>query len=617
MSTQFLNNVTVTGKLSAGGGIYGLRLDPEGQLRYNDSDELQVQGEPGVVFFAVRPSHPQSTDNLNIKRFPDPVDLPCSTPYFKTVGSAWRQCIKNPALSYVIFVDEDVNESLASYNFSSSCTTRSYTAAELPQNFRNAGLKPGLYMWPKNRFDQPVYTTSTTANSSYLQQGLRIEARYLSELGVYVTRRKYNEPPRKIIYNVYVAQNANLARFNLGTNPQEWLRVPIWNTDRVQQGDVFYHYLTLHIFRQVTTGRFEPDFDALQEQRTDGEKPNFEIDPLVTRSFLFQRARIAPACSYNNICIEVDSNCTDVRPLICTDTHIDFRNVTFACLGQGVYKLGCVYGDGISHIYFTGENLADPLNRFSAVYPGYGLAVIGNRRPTFDGLATKLSCIARLNGQRFVARWGAINNPRAAGYLSHTHNIILDGSINFYLRGLTGPWYAPISSYLAQNACIFLGPNAQIRGFALRGGKDRHDINLTSTNWAVWPMAITFQPAWGKFLSFRYANARWSVTNWVLPNGTPTKFADQRFWNLNNSSNSVVPFNRVIENLNIADKSFKLSEEFRDDHNAIIQTSKGSINSSNLNRIFINTSPNELPLAYTRGTRPGWYSINGYNVRYY
>lgn len=447
--SAFFNNITanratVTNTLSVGGDIYANKIygkidyDPFSPLYYNSKNQLSLNTTKNYIF-AIRPSDEYSSDNINIPRttngdwwsdygniHEDPEVL---KPYFKSLQPIFDYVYKNgiEGNNLTIYIDEDIIEGENKVNYFtvdssgtySGCTVTGnlsaafYSTEYLGSNYpylTAAGIKGGDFLWG--------YDNSVDANGvfSYIDvppinfKTIDVHGRW--EIGS-LTRsngtkyytlsgRQYNQSPRKISFRTYVCTNPKLSFGTFTNYASTWIQP---KTKANIQG------------RQVA---FKHDTNL----------------------------------SLNNLCFEFNTNCIDSTGLVFYNGQSRLSNITVALLGKGVYSYGALNLQSTdTYVHICGKQLGDP-TRFSVanwnnwsyagynygtpnIYPGYGLAVVGNQnaaQPTVVSFGPNSSPTGIINVNN-----GAMlditdyDTARINGrYTQLNSSIILDGKYNCY-----------------------------------------------------------------------------------------------------------------------------------------------------------------------------------------
>jgi hypothetical protein len=325
-----------------------LDVDPSGEL---------TTPENGIVYVAVRPSHPDATDDVNVFRETHSGDssLQVRTPYFKSVGGAERYLRKYVGYSVVIYVDEDCQEYIPSVQgVSETGLSWKYVKhSELSQTLKDQGLKSGIYVWsntlgqiPQGRVFNPVAVRTNYANFT-------IRGRFQDTgNGHYITTKPFNQAPPNIVSNVYWCTSTTLTPYDLGTDASVWTNVPSSGT---------------------------------------------------TVAYVLNLGNIGGACQVFNVTISQDTNSRSAaQPLgAYSYNRMDHGNVTLHMPGKGYYY-GPVFALG-SATTSTMITNGDPENK-PVYFPGWSCAYVGRD----DARSTILS---RLNYIADITSYGGITNP--------------------------------------------------------------------------------------------------------------------------------------------------------------------------------------------------------------
>lgn len=542
-------------------------LDPGGGLEFNAELQVRIRPTLPTVRIAVRPS--VGIDNPAIKRNINTItnDSTVAGPYFKSLGGATVYMNQNPANNYIVFIDEDSNETLIPENVSVFTSTGSTTmqvssVATLPSNFVSANLKPGAYIWNNSTSPTRSAVIGTRSQAYGIQGTLVIMSRYDAGGGVFTTTRKFNQAPKKVIYNLYVSNSNTLAYGNLGTDPSNWSLIPFYyTTDQIQ-------YFP-----------FRPFYWS-----------NIDIVEL------------------RNICFEFDSNCTDTTCIYFNYSRCTLINTTVKVGGSTRYSWGAVLCDSVGVIVLgraqdTTQRLADPVTN-TLVYPGHGLAIVGPDNYSVDMLyGIRMYSGVRLFGFTNVY-YGSASDP-GIGTVHHGA-IIIAGRINFSGYAVIGQGTTTSGdSAINASPILFLKNGSVITGYMYTLGSitERPGFRPATTNYSVIPVYMerynSIQYWFANGFSDAFTLRQWSVTPTTNPPILTNGYL--RFWNLNGQTPSIYgtfaggffTYSAFYQNSNISIYSYDPS------NNLTISNTGG----------WVGTPPSF--------DQAGAWNINGYTLNYY
>lgn len=438
------NHVTVTNTLSVQNDLYAnkifgqVNIDPFSQLYYNNKNELSISQEQNYVF-AVRPSDDYSTDDISIPRTRNGLwwsdygniheDGNVLKPYFKNLQPVFDYVYKNGIYgnNLTIYIDEDIIEGEQKPNYFTTDKSGSYggctTTGNLTAGFYStewlganypyltaAGLSGGDFLWG--------YDPASDMNGvfSYIDvppvkfKNIDIHGRWdigpltrTNNTSYYtLSGRRFIDPPRKISFRSYVCGNPRLGYGTFTDKVSTWTEV---RTKATVQG------------RQVS---FKHDTNL----------------------------------SLNNLCFEFNTNANDSTALVFYNGQSRLSNITVALLGKGIYSYGALNATTQdTYVQVCGNFLGDP-TRFTPstwnnlvfagynyetpnIYPGYGLAVVGNPsilNPTLISFGPNTEYTGFINvnnGAMFDLT--DYNVARKTGRYSYLQSsVILDGKFNAY-----------------------------------------------------------------------------------------------------------------------------------------------------------------------------------------
>jgi hypothetical protein len=436
------DNLSVQNNISAKNIFGKINIDPFSQLYYNDSNQLSIATNEDY-FLAVRPSDPYSTDNVNVPRTLNgdwfsnngynKEDQNVLKPYFKNIQAAFDYIYNNNIIgnNLTIYVDENIvaGENKANLftpddsgkyagctvtgNLSAGFFSTEWLGSRYP-SLTAAGVLGGDFIWAKNN-TYDAFGTFSYLNVQELQfSKVILQSRYdlgkqvmISNTSYYSpSARKFTDAPLNISFRTYICSDPTLSYGQFGTLAN---MVSTWTSNRTKasiQG------------RQVSFNH------------------NTELE-------------------IKNLCFEFNTNANDSTGLVFYDGRTKGSNLTVALLGNGVYTYGALYLNSQNSYYQAcGETLGDfsvfnnnnwgnyvSLNGYNFntpnIYPGYGLAIVGNydlNKPTIISYGVNgayTGFINSYNGSNFDITDYNVN--RTIGRLSYIQSsLILDGSFNAY-----------------------------------------------------------------------------------------------------------------------------------------------------------------------------------------
>lgn len=591
VSTASIQNFSVTpNKLSqtagtnlSSGGFEVLTtnsLDPLGGLEVNLQKQLRIRQAPTTIYIAVRPS--VGTDSTSVVRAVNPTsnDPAVLQPYFKSFGGACTFIKANRNNNVVIYIDEDSNELLNSSNLTLSNGTGilQISAVEsLPSSFTAAGIKPGAFLWNSagsNRiFFSALYGNSSLSN---VLGFVTVLSRYETGTGSWTTTRKFNQAPKKLIYNAYITNDPTLSYGTLGASASNWSEIPV----TVVAGQNFRQYFPF-------------------------------------RPILFQNNI---GISFINVGLEINTNATDATCFYCNNDRMFFTNCTVKLGGKTRYNWGAVLMDGQGDVQIgTNSNtylLQSPVPGETSInYPGYGLAVIGN---SVSQDAIKMLGVVRLynNSRLFQINTIRTSDGPGAG-APHTWAFILSGHIN--IDGGAGvvqntvtvadTIYSP-SIWFVDNS-----PGTRITGHFLNDNLvSPIFIDYTTPNTAIYPMNFTNYNSY----VYTFNNGLTSDTvlsQWTLSlSSTPAPLINGSrlsFWNLNTQfpTASTSGYGNATATTDPNVQSFGIIASLRNINSGLNTTSLNNTLSSTAFDAFVRRPPG----LYDQGA----YLINGYRINLY
>jgi hypothetical protein len=510
------NFATITNTLSVGKNIFAnkiygkIDIDPFSQLYYNDQNQLSINTNQDYTF-VVRPSDEYSTDNIRVPRTLDGdwwsdygnvhEDEKIHKPFFKSLQPIFDYVYKNGIIGnkLKIYIDEDIIEGEDKVNYFTTDKSGTYAGCTVQGN-----LSAGFYSteWIGSRFPQLtaagvlggdfIWGFDNNADMSGVFSYINVPPIQFKNVDIYgryeigsLTRtngtkyytlsgRRFNDAPRKISLRSYVCTEPRLPFGTFTPYVSTWTAC---RTKTSVQG------------RQVA---FRPDTNV----------------------------------SLNNLCFEFHTNSNDSTGLVFYDGQIKASNLTVALLGNGVYTYGALNLNSTdTYFHLCGFHLADP-TRFTPttwnvlnfdgynyetpnIYPGYGIAIIGNRSiatPTIInfGNDNEYTGILNVNNGAFFDKTDYDIARKVGRYTQLQSSVILDGRFNAY-------------SYYQ------LGDNSRIQGseiLFITDGFSLSSRNIRSNNTAVNGLPATFNlqiydnPSF-KF-NFKYINFKGTFSTLVV-----------------------------------------------------------------------------------------------------
>jgi len=140
-------DISVTGASAT----HTVKLKNAGGLEFDDNGEIKLSPSNSMYYIAIRPSHPDSSDDIYLAREYNISDPNVLIPYFKTLNGAISYARQNIAGNVTVFVDEDCNlKDSFSFTASSTLAGRYVTESELDDlGLLGDGYLEGLYVWNK------------------------------------------------------------------------------------------------------------------------------------------------------------------------------------------------------------------------------------------------------------------------------------------------------------------------------------------------------------------------------------------------------------------------------------------------------------------------------------
>jgi hypothetical protein len=542
-------------------------LDPIGGLEFNSNLQVRIKPSLPTLRLAVRPS--VGTDSSTVSRTISslPGDIDVSGPYFKSFCGACQYMTVNPNNNYIIFIDEDTNETLTPENVvittSTGTSTLQLSSVEnIPLNFTSANLKPGAYIWNNSATPTRSAVFGTKSTVSAVQGTVIILSRYDSGGGVFVTTRKFNQAPKKIIYNLYISNSTTLPYGSLGTDPDNWVLMPFYFTSDIKQYFPFRPFYWTGI-------------------------SNVQL---------------------RNICFDFDTNCTDSTCIYFNSSRLNVINTTVRCGGNTRYAWGAILCDGTGTIILgsnqtTAQRLLDPVT-LEPNYPGFALAIVGPDNYTVD----MMHGIRIYNGVRLfgftVSYLGGSTSP-GIGTLHH-NAIILAGRINFDSQTIIGQSTVTTGDGSINAATVtFVKSGSIFTGYPYGYGSTtvRPGFITSSPNYTVLPVylekynSISYSTDNG--LADSYTIRQWLTTPTVNPPILTNGYI--KFWNLNNQTNSTYG--------TFAGTLFTYSAVYQNSNISIVTYNDSNILTSSATGGFTGPAPSF--------DQVGAWNINGYTLNYY
>jgi hypothetical protein len=438
------NNATIYNNLSVGNEFYSNKIygkidyDPFSSLYYNSKNQLSINSVKDYVF-VIRPSDDYSTDNINIPRTLDGdwwsdygkihEDKNVLKPYFKSLQPIFDYVYKNglEGNNLIIYIDEDIIEGENKVNYFTTDNSGNYSGCTVNGNISAAffsteyigsnyphltaaGVFGGDFLWGyDNRADINgvfSYIDVPPINFKSIDVYGRWDVGSLTRTDntkyYTLSARRFIDSPRKISFRTYVCTNP---RLSFGT---------------------FTDYVSTWTAPKTKTS-------------VQGRQVSFKHDTNL---------------SLNNLCFEFITNSVDSTGLVFYNGQSKLSNVTVSLLGKGCYSYGALYlNSPDTYVHICGTPLGDP-TRFTPlnwnswsyagynyetpnIYPGYGLAIVGNNdetSPSIINFGPNSSPTGFLN-----INAGALLDikdysvARKTGRYTHLNSsVILDGKYNAY-----------------------------------------------------------------------------------------------------------------------------------------------------------------------------------------
>jgi hypothetical protein len=489
ITTQNVYSTNLHGKID---------IDPASlSLYYNNLNQLGFSSNREYKF-AVRPSDSHSTDDITLARtYAGPWDSTNAIedsdvlrPYFKNLKNVFDYVAgKGLAGSNLkIYIDNDIvcGEKSAgdggTYNgltVTGNLTSAYYSKEWLNANYPalvSAGILGGEFVWANNPDIAVNGKISHITVPALKFNNVSVIGRYQIGTTIYSGKtyyseyRKFNQAPRKISCRTYVCTTTALSFKQFDTNPARWNYV---NTNNLVQ------------FRPI-------EFNGSTTTTT----------------------------KIKNICFEFNSNTYDSTALDFYNGNNILSNTTVALLGPAIYSYGALnLNSQPTKITINGDYLLDPYFVTSTwstsawtiaglqdpnVYPGYGLAIIGNpstKNPTI---------INSYNGSYDVGfinvKGGSTFNMEDPDYLNRNFgqksslkaSIILDGTFN-----ANNLFYVDNKNTIFNNEQIFSTVNFKLSS---------KDLNFNNTS--ITPSyVLSFNPITTKDFKFITFNGSFNVLN--------------------------------------------------------------------------------------------------------
>jgi hypothetical protein len=438
------NNTTITDVLSVQNDIYAKKIygqidyDPFCEIYYNEKNQLSINPNRNYVF-AVRPSDDYSTDNINVPRTLNGdwwsdygnihEDRNVSKPYFKNLQPVFDYVYKNgiEGNNLTVYIDEDIIEGEIKPNYFTSdnsggyagCTvfgnltaafyTTEYLGSFYP-HLTSAGIKGGDFIWGYDNNADIAGVFSYIDVLPLRFKSIDVHGRWdVGDLTrtngtTYYTLsgRRFTDAPRKVSFRSYVCANPRLS-FNTFTD-----KVSTWTTPKTKTS-------------------------------VQGRQVSFKHDTKM---------------SLNNLCFEFETNSIDSTGLVFYNGQTKLSNITVALLGKGIYSYGALNLNSVdTYVHICGSQLGDP-SRYTptnwnnwvangynfespTIYPGYGLAIVGNNNVTSPSLInfgnnSAYTGFINVNNGAMLDKTD-YNTARKNGRNTQLNtSIILDGKYNAY-----------------------------------------------------------------------------------------------------------------------------------------------------------------------------------------
>jgi hypothetical protein len=421
----------VNTRLSSLSSIYGndihgfIQIDPT-YFYYNDENLLTTRLS-AVYFLGVKPSDSFSSDNTNLVRTISGAwdgqngftieTFPVLKPYFKNIKQALKyvekQCLCGDELNIMIYddilqnnINDDGTISSQGCEYSGNIDVRYYSTANVPQFLKDAGLKAGDYVWNKHNYSETTGKISYWSIDRLNFSNLNIYGMY--EIGslinfdsrkLYTNIKPFNIAPRKISFRTYVCTNTSLPLGSFGSNSNDFKNLYYDPVGKIELRPIKFN--------------------------------NDEMD-----------------VNIHNLCFEFETNANDSTCLYFKSGRSYLSNVTVAALNNGNYAYGAILAWPNSTVYICGEPQIDPwllspsrwdswislpTAKNQVYYPGYGLALVGNKSNKFNPTFFSDSFIQAWRSRIFFMDFNV--NRRIGRYAYHNASIILDGkftSNSFY-----------------------------------------------------------------------------------------------------------------------------------------------------------------------------------------
>jgi hypothetical protein len=398
--------------------VHGL-IEYDAEHFYYNSENLLTTRLSAAYFLGIKPSDPNSTDDISLVRSISGAwdgsggtiieTFPVLKPYFKNIRQALKYVEKRglygEELNILVYDDISQNNINVDNTFSESgceyhgnINARYYNLANVPTFLKDVGFKAGDYVWNRHNYSETTGKISYWGVDRLDFSNINFYGMY--EIGtlinfnakkLYTNIKPYDQSPRKIFFRTYVCANTSLPVGSFGSDVSDW--------------QVMYHKSDSKInFRPIQFNNDEMDVNI------------------------------------HNLCFEFDTNANDCTCLYFKSGNSYLSNVTVAALGLGNYQYGAILAWPKSTIYVCGENQIDPYllspsrwNNWNTLptatnqnyFPGYGLAIVGNSttstNPTFFSDAFIQAWRSRIYFMDFQA------NRRVGRYAYHNSSIILDG----------------------------------------------------------------------------------------------------------------------------------------------------------------------------------------------
>jgi len=570
------NNLTVNQYISAdqifANNIHGkIDVDPFSPLYYNQNNQLSYSPRQSSYSFAVRPSDSYSTDSLTINRDANGAwdslnkteDSSVLRPYFKSIQSVFDYVSANQleGSGLTIYIDEDIilgqnNQ----YTYTGNISGNFYTTSQVQPSLNNT--LGGLFFWNKN------HNANTNGNVNVLTIpplrfiNLVIKGRYdigsrTSNKTYYSTSRGFQDAPRKIIARTYFSTLSTLGFNNFGGDAVIWNSVDTKNV-------------------------------------VDSTPIVFNCSNLTTTYI-------------SNLCFEFVSNSFNTKPLVFKNGNYYIGNITISLLGNAKYTTGYIYATENSSITVVGSTLYDPYyltpttwNTWATYgyttgqnFPGYGLALIGNKNNTPTVLGDSLITIDKKSSFEL---YDSNYSGNKTGYHS---SILLDGFINGY------SFYS-----IADSSEITHSDNVFITNSFILSSNTTKNNNYNAYNTNI--MSVYTDNL--NLLNFKFLNIKNSFNSF---NFNSDGFATWTF-SIEEYNSKNISWNRYNSNISVYNGKYENLVTFNPNPAVLNSTKNGSIDYTNsLNATGYINLLNASNQIRSNNTSSLIYYVNPYSLKVY